>query len=56
MWVFLIPGGMEPLLLGLRKERDQLQLCVIPGATQSAADTGKKGRKINLCFEGSYNM
>lgn len=44
------------LVAGVRKERDQLQFCLIPGATQSAADIGKRGWKINLCFEGTYVM
>lgn len=43
------PVGCIPFLLGFRKERVQLQLCVVPGARQSAAGTvgeGEEGKSV----------
>lgn len=45
MWVLLIQGDTGPLLLGLRKHRDQVQLCIVPSATQSARRHWEEGQE-----------
>lgn len=52
IWLFLILWGTLPFLLGLRKERHQLRLHVIIGATQSVAGTVEEGKEDKSMLQG----